>query len=144
MLIGLVSDTHIDSSGESLPPEVAAALYGAELILHAGDIWHPLVLDSLQSVAPVPASLVDDDTTAYIGGDNRVAAWQTLNLEGLTLWLTHIKPQTGLINVDKKVLGENPPQVVVFGHTHHAEIENYRGILFVNPGSQLCPTTFPG
>src|SRR4029450_3860624 len=50
MLIGLISDTH------GLMRESAlAALRGADLILHAGDVGRLEVLDALRGLAPVNA-----------------------------------------------------------------------------------------
>src|SRR3569832_226644 len=48
--IGLISDTH-----GLLRPEAVRALEGAELILHAGDVGKPEVLDELRRIAPVVA-----------------------------------------------------------------------------------------
>jgi len=56
LLIGLISDTHIDYPSASLPPQVKEAFQGVDLILHAGDIWIPSVLDDLETVAPVMAA----------------------------------------------------------------------------------------
>ena len=48
--VGLVSDTH-----GLLRRSVILALHGVDLILHAGDIGKPEVLDGLSAVAPVIA-----------------------------------------------------------------------------------------
>ena len=49
-LIGVISDTH-----GFLPPEAVKTFQGTDLIIHAGDIGKPEVLDALQSIAPVVA-----------------------------------------------------------------------------------------
>ncbi len=54
--IGLISDTH-----GLLRPEALAALKNSELIIHAGDIGKPEVLDSLKSIAPVIAIRGNND-----------------------------------------------------------------------------------
>ena len=48
--IGVISDTH-----GLVRPEAIVALRGAELIIHAGDIGKPAVLDALTALAPVVA-----------------------------------------------------------------------------------------
>ena len=50
MVIGVVSDTH-----GLLRPQVIDALDGVELILHAGDVGSPEVIDDLMDLAPVVA-----------------------------------------------------------------------------------------
>ena len=49
-IIGLISDTH-----GLLRPEAVRALAGCELIVHAGDVGKPEIIDQLQAVAPVVA-----------------------------------------------------------------------------------------
>ena len=147
MLIGLLSDTHIAFPNEALPPQVKSAFSGVDLILHAGDIWIPSVLDELESIAPVKAAWGDDDIEADLGGDSRMMAGHSLAVDGVTLWLTHIKPRYGLINPRDESFSsrpnhqepEDPPDVVVFGHTHFSTIERYENVLLVNPGSVTFP-----
>jgi len=155
LLIGLLSDTHIAFPDQVLPAQIKDAFRGVELILHAGDIWIPRVLDELESVAPVLAAWGDDDMEEDLGGDIRMMKEPTLLLEGVTIWVQHIKPRYGLINPNeqshsysslvnrKNQSPEDPPDVVVFGHSHFAEIENYKGVLLVNPGSSTLPTYIP-
>jgi len=47
-VIGVISDTH-----GLMRPEALAALAGSELIIHAGDVDAPAVLEALQEIAPV-------------------------------------------------------------------------------------------
>ncbi len=151
LLIGLLSDTHIAFPGETLPPQIKDTFSNVDLILHAGDIWIPSVLDELESIAPVMAAWGDDDMEADLGGDSRMMKGHTLLLDGATLWLTHVKPRYGLINPKERLYSsrpapadpEDPPDVVVFGHTHFATIEHYKDVLLVNPGSATAPNYVP-
>jgi len=151
LLIGLLSDTHIAFPYESLPPQVKSAFSGVDLILHAGDIWIPSVLDELESIAPVKAAWGDDDMDADLGGDARMMDGHTLQFDGINLWLTHIKPSYGRISPQDqsypfKLKPKEPvdtPDIVVFGHTHFANIENYKDVLLVNPGSVTFPNYIP-
>jgi putative phosphoesterase len=153
MLIGLLSDTHIAWPEQTLPEQIMDVFQGVDLILHAGDIWIPWVLDQLEKVAPVLAARGDDDLESDIGDDKRLAKRQVLTVEGLTIWAQHIKPRYSLLRPPEQSYSslfsqqvqepEDPPDVVVFGHTHFAEIEDYKGVLLVNPGSPTLPTYIP-
>jgi len=156
MLIGLLSDTHLAFPSQPLPPQVLTAFKGVDLIIHMGDVWIPSVLDTLESVAPVIAARGDDDMDEDFGEDSRMKRTQVLEVEGVTVWATHIKPRYGLIvpqeqnNTYSAIFSQkpasdpvDPPDVVVFGHTHFAEIEEYKGVLLVNPGSPTMPSYIP-
>ena len=55
MLIGLISDTHIPDRAKVLPQKVIEAFNDVELILHAGDLTSPRVIEELEDIAPVMA-----------------------------------------------------------------------------------------
>ncbi|MFC1966664.1 YfcE family phosphodiesterase [Chloroflexota bacterium] len=146
--IGLISDTHIAFPDETLPSQVKDAFNGVDLILHAGDIWIPSVLDALESVAPVMAAWGDDDMEADLGGDGRMLKERVLTLDGVTIWLTHVIPPYTLMKPKENSPASGPgledsPAVIVFGHTHYAKIEYYKDILLVNPGSPTVPNYVP-
>ena len=50
MLAGIISDTH-----GLMRPEAIAALQGSDLIIHAGDVGKPEVIDQLNAIAPAHA-----------------------------------------------------------------------------------------
>jgi len=157
MLIGLISDTHIDLPSKTLPPQLRDVFKGVDLILHAGDIWIPSVLDELETIAPVKAAWGDDDLEEELGGDSRMMNGHALSFDGVTLWLIHKKPRYGLVTLEGELHHrpkpgteipkepedpeehEPPPDIVVFGHTHQAAIERYKGVMLVNPGSVTLP-----
>lgn len=175
LIIGLISDTHIGYPGdilpshikggsrgvalETLPVEVLEALRGVDLILHAGDIYMPSVLDELESVAPVMAAWGDDDVAVDFGADKRLKKRHTLVFNGVTLWLTHVKPTFWLIDPDEELYFlasdledtedpeaiSEPPDIIVHGHSHFASVEHFKetahnkNILVMNPGSATFP-----
>jgi len=49
-IIGLISDTH-----GLLRPDALTALKGSDLIIHAGDVGKPGIIEQLRAVAPVVA-----------------------------------------------------------------------------------------
>lgn len=139
MRIGLLSDTHIPDAEKALPPQVREAFRGVDLILHAGDIYIPSVLDELQRIAPVLAAEGDDDY-GDTSADERVKPKHILELQGQTLWLVHIRPYPymSLSRQSRHSEGQDThdiPDIVVFGHEHRTVAQRYGDILFVNPGS---------
>ncbi len=142
MLIGLLSDTHIRVSGyraglsllavEVLPTQIKEAFRGVDLILHAGDIYSVPILDELECIAPILASEGDDDPFEIMN-DKRVKWRHVLTVEGVTIWLAH---QPELWYWDEH---EESPDVIVFGHSHEATLENHGGIIRINPGSPTLP-----
>jgi uncharacterized protein len=119
--IGLISDTH-----GLVRTEALAALKGVELIVHAGDIGKPEVLDCLQAIAPLAA----------IKGNNDTAPWARHIPEALDLLLNHTGVRV-IHNVHD--LENNLPdarvQVVISGHSHKPSVARRDNVLFVNPGS---------
>jgi putative phosphoesterase len=60
MNLGLISDTH-----GLLRREALDALRGSDLIVHAGDIGAPAVLDALRAIAPLVAVRGNNDSDAW-------------------------------------------------------------------------------
>jgi len=144
--IGLLSDTHIREGG-TLPGTIERALQGVDLILHAGDMLYPGVLDELERTAPVLAARGDDDPRKL--SDKRIEDEHLLSLGGLSLWLRHRMP-FGVIQALKHgpesklpdlIMRESScvPDIVVFGDTHTAVVMKSEGTLFINPGSPTMP-----
>jgi putative phosphoesterase len=131
MRIGLITDTHIPVAADELPPQVAKAFKGVDLILHAGDIYRASIIDDLEVIAPVLVALGDDDPF-NLTEDKRVAMKHVLNVEGHTLWLVHERPYMFHLTSQQKA---EAPDIVVHGHSHEAHIQNYNGVLFIGSGS---------
>jgi putative phosphoesterase len=121
MRIGLISDTH-----GLVRPAALDALADSDLIVHAGDIGTPDVLDALRALAPVVA----------IRGNNDTAAWaQTLDEVALVpcgqarLHVLHDLKALAIDPVAERIA------IVVAGHSHRPAHRVERGVHFVNPGS---------
>jgi uncharacterized protein len=119
--IGLVSDTH-----GLLRSEVEAFLRGSDLIVHAGDICDPAILERLAALAPVKA----------VRGNNDVGPWaqplphtERLRVDGVELCVIHDLAELGF---DPEAAGV---QVIVSGHSHKPRVEQRGAVLYVNPGS---------
>lgn len=143
MLIGLISDTHVPWDAKRMPGTVAEAFRGVDLILHAGDIYFPSVLDELSTIAPVLASKGDDDYGEALE-DERVKDLHILTIEGVVVWLLHEYShsewrryeESGKDTWDRP---EDPPDVLVYGHTHQAAMGQRGPVLKISPGSATFP-----
>lgn len=132
MRLAVLSDTHAPRRWTRCPTAVAAALDGADLILHAGDVCTAAVLDELARFAPVQAVLGNND-----GPD--VAAWGApprldLEVAGLRLGMIHDSgPAKGRGTRLRRLFPD--AALVVFGHSHIPLDETHDGLRIFNPGS---------
>lgn len=120
MLVGVLSDTH-----GLLRPTVLAALEGCDLILHAGDVGEPSILDHLRTVAPLRAVRGNVDLEPPLSALPDVAGGE---LAGLAWRMTH-RPE------DIPAPWWSEARLVICGHTHRAAIEHRGACLLLNPGS---------
>jgi putative phosphoesterase len=128
----VIADTHIPDFAKALPKALLPALRRADLILHAGDVTSPTVLDELAGYGPVHVALGNGD-----GAD--VAAWGarpelTLDLDGMTVAMVHDSgPRTGR---ERRLARRFPDaRLIVFGHSHIPLDFEAGGVRFFNPGS---------
>jgi putative phosphoesterase len=131
VLIGVISDTH-----GHIDPRALAALRGAELILHAGDIGGEQVITTLEALAPVLAVRGNTDTGPLA---RRYPAMHRLERAGVRITITHIggRPEELARALPREE--ELRPQVYIFGHSHVALLETVDGVLFLNPGAAGRP-----
>jgi hypothetical protein len=119
--IGIISDTH-----GLLRPQALRALEGSDLIIHAGDVGDPKILDALKTLAPVFAVRGNVDTDAWA---QSLPEAEVIELDLATIYVLH----------DVHALDLNPTaagfQIVVSGHSHKPGQTESDGVLFLNPGS---------
>jgi phosphoesterase, MJ0936 family len=121
MRIGVISDTH-----GLLRPEAVAALAGSDMILHAGDVGDPAVLEGLRAIAPVKAVRGNVDTEAWALS---LPLTERVQVEGKVLYLLH---NAHHLRVDPAAAGLH---MVICGHTHRPMIREENGVVLLNPGS---------
>ena len=119
--IGLISDTH-----GLLREEALRALQGSDLILHAGDVGDPGILESLRRIAPVVAVRGNVDTEPWA---DSLPATEMVSASGVIVYLLHDVHSLDLV-----------PQaagfaIVLSGHSHKPKQELRNGVLYINPGS---------
>ena len=119
--IGVISDTH-----GLVREEAANALRGCELIVHAGDVGDPNVLERLRAIAP----------TIAVRGNNDKGSWakalpttEVVEIGELYLYVLH---ELSDLDLDPKAAGF---AAVISGHSHRPSAERREGILYLNPGS---------
>ena len=120
-VVGLISDTH-----GLLRPEAVRALAGSDVIIHAGDVGGPEILDALRAVAPVVAVRGNVDTGAWASALPGTAVAEVC---GTLIYVLH---DLNELDLDPAAAGFG---VVVSGHSHQPASAERGGVLFVNPGS---------
>jgi uncharacterized protein len=121
IVVGVISDTH-----GLLRPEAIVPLLGSDLIIHAGDVGAPEILDRLREIAPTFAVRGNIDTSPWaqalplteVVEAGRVQCYVLHNLLDLSL--------------DPKAAGF---AVVISGHTHRPHVQVRHDVLYLNPGS---------
>jgi uncharacterized protein len=121
ILVGVISDTH-----GLLRPEAVAALKGADLIIHAGDVGAPDVIDTLRELAPTFVVRGNIDKAHWA---NALPLTAQVEVDGL---LFHVLHDISELDLDPAAVGY---AAVVYGHSHRPSIEMRDGVLFLNPGS---------
>ncbi len=141
MKIGLISDTHISRRDETLPSPVREIFQGVDLILHAGDIYVPSVLDELETIAPVLAVRGNGDGS--MPPDPRLKDSLVLNFFGFRIGVTHglDYPEPSFRSLEDAMLYEfgGKVDIFIFGDSHVEVMDIYKGVLHINPGSPTFP-----
>lgn len=120
-IIGVISDTH-----GLLRESVRKKLTPCEMIIHAGDIGGPHILQDLQKIAKVIAVRGNVDRGCWGGGLNFAEFVET---DRHNIYVLH---NIDLLDLDPVVAKLD---AVLYGHSHRPSISYRDGILFLNPGS---------
>lgn len=120
-LIGVISDTH-----NLLRPEAAEALTDVDLIIHAGDICTPQILEKLRKLAPVVAVRGNNDKGLWA---EDIPVYEAIKVGAISIYVIH----------DIKEMDINPAsagfKIVISGHSHKPSVKDEKGVFFLNPGS---------
>lgn len=140
MRIGVLADTHLPSlvrSLDELGPQVADCLRGVDIILHAGDVSAPSVLDWCQQFAPVLVAEGNND----LFHDSRMAKTQFLDVDGWRIGMAHeLRPESRPVDVIAHgALHGERVDILIGGDTHVERLEYRDGIVLLNPGSPILP-----
>jgi putative phosphoesterase len=131
MKIGVISDTHfekIDQGVEFFTRLFSTVFSEIDLLLHAGDIVHPDLLDCLTET-PVLAVRGNCDTVA-------LPSQRIVDAGGFRIGLMH--GWGGQADLEERICrsfdGE-PIDGLVYGHSHLPLVRRKNGLLIMNPGS---------
>lgn len=116
--VAVVSDTH-----GLLRQEVLERLSGCDAILHAGDVDSPKLLEALEKVAPTYAVRGNND----LYWDQELPEDLTVHMGGLRIYMVH-----DISDVPEEM---EPPDIVIYGHSHIFGMEQNEETLYLNPGS---------
>jgi uncharacterized protein len=120
-ILGIISDTH-----GLLREEALLALKGSDLIIHAGDVGNPEIIQSLKSLAPVFAVRGNVDTEPWA---QALPETEVIEAGPATIYVLH---DVHALDLDPAAAGFH---IVVSGHSHKAASTEHGGVLFLNPGS---------
>jgi len=135
MNIGVLSDTHVSLPADDLPAEVLRTFRARRvgLILHAGDLVDPSVIDVLSSIAEVRAVAGNMDSP---GVRARIPAKRIEEVEGVRIGIIHGSgPPQQLGERLLPVFDGDRIRVLVYGHSHEPRNDEVGGVLLFNPGS---------
>lgn len=119
--IGLISDTH-----GLLRPQALRALEGSDLIIHAGDVGDPDILETLKTLAPVFAVRGNVDTEPWALA---LPETEVIETDAATIYVLH---DVHALDLDPVAAGFH---IIVTGHSHKPARTEHGGVLFLNPGS---------
>lgn len=117
----MISDTH-----GLLRPQAMRALEGADLIIHAGDVGDPKILEKLKTIAPVFAVRGNIDTDAWA---QALPETEVVEMFAATIYVLH---DVHALDLDPAAAGFH---IVISGHSHKPDRTERGGVLFLNPGS---------
>jgi putative phosphoesterase len=152
--VGVVADTHSPEFLPELPPALFERLRGVDLIVHAGDVGGEETLRRLRELAPVEAVRGDHDAAT-----EELPPWREVALGSRRLVIVHgnrshliEEPVTllgtlslGLLWPGGGIVGALRARfphadVIVYGHTHRARVDEIEGAMLFNPGAVYMVT----
>ena len=95
------------------------------MILHAGDIGSPKILEMLREVAPVAAIRGNNDKDEWA---RELPDQEVIEIGGVSIYMLHDVKE---LDLEPRAAGHD---VVIAGHSHKPVIEERHGVLFLNPG----------
>lgn len=119
--VGVISDTH-----ELVRPEVFKVFKSVDMIIHAGDVGKPEVLDQLQTIAGTVAvrGNVDHGVLAV-----KLPVTEAVKIGKVYLYVIH---DLFDLDLDPVAGGFN---AVICGHSHIPSIKIMNNMEYINPGS---------
>jgi putative phosphoesterase len=131
--VAVISDTHFPSRGRALPEACAAAVRGADLLVHAGDLADADALELFRSLGPPLVAVFGNADDAAVRA--ALPATAEVDLPGLRIAVVHNGgPEAGRLERMRKRFPD--AGAVIFGHSHIPLYQSASdGFFILNPGS---------
>src|SRR5258708_6697663 len=120
-IIGLISDTH-----GLLRQQALTVLKGSDLIIHAGDVGKPGIIEQLSALAPVVAVRGNIDKGDWA---SQVPMTAVAEARSALIYVLH---DIERLDLDPAAAEFN---IVVSGHSHKPSHTERSGVMYLNPGS---------
>lgn len=114
--IVILSDSH-----DLLRDEIMQEMVAADVILHAGDLCAPTIVEAIYACGEAHIVRGNNDY------GKALPKTLTLTIEGLRFLMVHDRH-----DLPKRL---PPVDVIVYGHSHRYSAERKEGVLWLNPGS---------
>ena len=101
-------------------------LEGVDLIIHAGDIGSPRIIDALGELAPVFTIRGNVDRGSWA---EQFSDTELVGVDDLLFYVLH---DLGQLDLDPAAAGF---RAVVYGHSHDPKVAEKHGVVYLNPGS---------
>jgi putative phosphoesterase len=134
--VGVISDTHVPKRARCIPKRVFEIFQAVDYIIHAGDLVELAVIDELEQIAPVLAVRGNSDGLDIA---NALPKLNSLKIFDWKIGVIHDQNIVDGLDSMEEIAKENGFDVVVYGHTHIANILWEGKILYINPGSPTDP-----
>lgn len=131
-VVAVIADTHLPRGSRSLPVACVERLRAADLIVHAGDLVSVAFLRELETLGPpVHAVYGNMDEPAL---RELLPADHVVEVGNVRIAVLHdAGPRAG--REARLVARFRGCDAVVYGHTHLPQVDRFRGVWVLNPGS---------
>lgn len=134
MKIVVIADTHIPERAQSLPAKLLEEIKDADLLIHAGDMVSVDFFKELKSLCKnvrVVRGNMDPPEIA-----NKVSERDIFEVGKFKIGIMHGFGAPGrIVESLIEIFKNDKLDMIIFGHSHAALNEKYKGIIMFNPGS---------
>ena len=131
MKIGIFGDSHVPDRADGIPEKIKNELYICDFIICTGDLTSEKIVDFIKNSGK--------EFKIVRGNMDHLnfPKMEQVEIEGKRIVITHsdeIKPRgdkTQLFEIAKRYNAD----LLAYGHTHHQDLWEKDGIIFLNPGS---------
>jgi hypothetical protein len=130
IIVGILSDTHLETASESFMRLCATTFADCETIIHAGDLIDINVLNVFKGkdIHAVCGNMCNRITKQVLPAEKQIV------LAGYSIAITHGAGTKH--NIEGRVFDRFPAaDCIIFGHTHQAVCRKFGRTLLINPGS---------